>query len=283
MRRIATLSLLLALFLGGCARMAQLSDGTNPRASIPNATSQATAHPATAWWRPSGILTWQWQLSGAVDPTLPAAVYDIDGFDSDAALVTSLHSKGRHVICYISAGTWENWRPDAGQYPAAVIGKPDTGWNGEKWVDIRRIGTLAPILEHRLDMCKAKGFDAVEPDNIDGYANDTGFLLTYADQIRFNTWLAQQAHARGLSIGLKNDPDQAPDLVSTFDWALTEDCFVQGWCDQMTPFVKVGKSVFEAEYTNMRVTLAQVCGPAHALGFGAIIKNRDLGAWVASC
>lgn len=214
---------------------------------------------------------------------MPASVYDIDGFEASADLVARLHTLGRHVICYISAGTWEDWRPDASQFPSSVIGKDDAGWPGEKWLDIRQISTLAPVLAKRLDMCKAKRFDAVEPDNIDGYANDTGFPLSYADQLAFNRWIAAQAHLRGLSIGLKNDADQVNDLVSAFDWALTEDCFAQGWCDQLAPFVRQGKSVFAAEYTDTGMTLGAFCPRALSLGLSGILKHRELDAWVDAC
>ncbi len=86
-------------------------------------------------------------------------------------------------MCYLSAGTYENWRPDAAAFSKQIIGKADEGWTGENWLDIRRIDLLAPILQARLDLCKAKGFDAVEPDNVDGYQNETGFPLTAADQL----------------------------------------------------------------------------------------------------
>ncbi len=244
-------------------------------------TQRAT--PKALYWQPTGQLSWQWQLSGTVDISSPAHVYDIDGFMSTADLVTQLHARGQHVVCYVSVGSWEDWRPDAGQFPAGIIGKDYTGWPGEKWLDIRRLDVLGPLLEHRLDMCKAKGFDALEPDNIDGYANETGFPLTYADQLTFNRWLAEQAHQRGLSIGLKNDAEQVPDLVSSFDWALTEDCFSQGWCAKVAPFIHAGKSVFAAEYTDTGITLSKFCKEAQTLGFSAILKNRDLDAWVASC
>ena len=72
-------------------------------------------------------------------------------------------------------------------------------------------------MEARMDSCQANGFDGIEPDNIDGFLNDTGFPLTYGDQLEYNIWLAEAAHARGLSIGLKNDMDQTPDLLTHFD------------------------------------------------------------------
>ena len=113
--------------------------------------------------------------------------------------------------------------------------------------------------------------------------NDTGFPLTYEDQIRYNLWLADEAHARGLSIGLKNDPDQVSDLLPYFDWALTEDCFAEGWCEAMTPFIQAGKPVFAAEYTDTGGTIEPLCQEAEPLDFSLILKDRELGAWRLAC
>ncbi|UCC65762.1 MAG: endo alpha-1,4 polygalactosaminidase [Anaerolineae bacterium] len=238
-------------------------------------------------WRPPVGASWQWQLTDLpVDDSFDVDVYDVDGFDVDAGTVAALHARGRKVICYLSAGSWEEWRPDADLFPEVVLGNDYQGWPGERWLDIRRIDLLAPIVRARLDRCRAAGFDGVEPDNIDGYANDTGFALTYEDQLRYNRWLADEAHARGLSIGLKNDEEQVADLLPHYDWALTEDCFADGRCEEMAPFVEAGVAVFAAEYTD-RVTVAefveQVCPQAEALGFSAILKRRDLDAWRRDC
>ncbi len=240
--------------------------------------------PAAGWWLPAPYTTWQWQLTELpVDQSFDVDMYDIELFDNEASVVAALHAAGRKVVCYVSAGSWENWRPDAAQFPAEVIGKDYGGWEGEKWLDIRQIDLLAPIIRARFDQCKAKGFDGIEPDNIDGYTNDTGFPLTYDDQLAYNIWLANEAHARGLSIGLKNDADQVADLLPYFDWALTEDCFDQGWCEQMTPFIDAGKAVFAAEYTDTGMALDQFCPPAKVLNFSAILKNRGLDVYREAC
>jgi len=222
---------------------------------------------------------WQWQLTTPIDQTVDAAMYDIDLFDNDASVVASLHAKGRKVICYISAGTWEDWRPDANQFPAGVKGSSN-GWPGEKWLDIRQISALAPIMNARMDLCKQKGFDGIEPDNVDGYTNKTGFPLTAADQLAFNQWLATAAHARGLSVGLKNDIDQAADLVGSFDWALNEQCFQYNECSALTPFTKAGKAVFEVEYS---LTPAQFCPKALTMQFNSMKKNLDLDVPRTAC
>ncbi|MBI5537485.1 MAG: endo alpha-1,4 polygalactosaminidase [Deltaproteobacteria bacterium] len=244
---------------------------------------QAGSAGAQSWWKPPVKATWQWQLDTPVDTNVDAEVFDIDMFDNDASVVQALHAKNRKVICYMSAGSWEDYRPDKNDFPAEVIGNEYPGWPGEKFLDIRQIAKLAPIMEARMDQCKSKGFDGLEPDNIDTYGADTGFPLTAADQLAYNKWLADAAHARGLSIGLKNDQDQAAELLSYFDWALTEDCFDQGWCGDMSGFVAAGKPVFMCEYDDTGIVFADACSQAASLQLNAILKHRDLDVWRQTC
>ena len=85
---------------------------------------------------------------------------------------------------------------------------------------------------------------------------------------------------------MKNDGEQVGDLLPYFDWALTEDCFVDGWCQEMEPFIAAGKAVFAAEYTDQITAAdfaAQVCPQAQRLGFSAILKHRDLDGWLQVC
>mgnify|MGYP006145469235 FL=1 len=147
-------------------------------------------------------------------------------------------------------------------------------------MDVRRLDVLAPIMEDRMIACKNKGFDGIEPDNVDGYLNDTGFDLTANDQREFNIWLAETAHERGLSIGLKNDMDQAPELVQYFDWTLNEECFQFQECETLQPFIDAGKAVFNVEYS---LDADEFCPEAKALGFNSLKKNLDVDAWRESC
>jgi hypothetical protein len=73
------------------------------------------------------------------------------------------------------------------------------------------------------------------------------------------------------------------DLLAYFDWALTEDCFAEGWCAQVQPFVAAGKAVFAAEYTDMGMTISGFCPQANAMNFNAILKRRDLDAYREAC
>ncbi|GGX10686.1 endo alpha-1,4 polygalactosaminidase [Streptomyces chryseus] len=230
-------------------------------------------------WRPAVGTAWQWQLDGHVDGRVDVPVYDIDGFENDARTVRRLHRDGRKVICYINAGAWESFRPDRRDFPASVLGRGN-GWGGERWLDIRRLDVLRPLMAKRFDMCREKGFDAVEPDLMDGYLNDTGFPLTAADQLAYNRMLARLAHARGMSVGLKNDLPQIPSLVRDFDFAVNEECAQYGECTALAPFVNAGKAVLHVEYA---VAVGDFCARARKLGFSSMRKKLDLGVWRQPC
>ncbi|MEQ0562341.1 endo alpha-1,4 polygalactosaminidase [Amycolatopsis sp. NEAU-NG30] len=252
----------LTRFVAGCALLTVLSGAC------------AAARPATGRWVPAPGTTWQWQLGGKVDTGVDAEVYDIDGVDNDAEVVATLHAAGRRVVCYVNTGAAEDFRPDAAAFPPAVKGKPD-GWPGEQWLDIRRQDILRPIMAARFAQCREKGFDGIEADNDDGYAADTGFPLTAADQLSYNRLLAGLAHGLGLSIGLKNDLGQVEDLLPDFDFAVDEQCAEFTECERLAAFVKAGKAVFHVEYN---LELTQFCAETTALGFSSMRKNRSLDA-----
>lgn len=299
MKRTLYLLLTLSVLISGCTSPAAIPTDapTILPATVPPTSSEGEILPTTPpptetplppkeiWYPPLGS-SFSWQLSDGVNVSFDTDIYDIDAFEAEASLISDLHSQGKKVICYISFGSWEDWRPDAADFPSEVIGNDYEGWAGEKFLDIRQIDLLAPIMRARLELCVEKGFDGVEPDNIDLHWADTGFEISYDDQLAYNLWLAEEAHARGLSIGLKNDNDQVDDLLPYFDWALTEDCFEQGWCEEMAPFVEAGKPVFAVEYTDeidYETFLKVVCPQASDLGFYAILKNRDLDEYRAAC
>ena len=176
-----------------------------------------------AWWQPPQRLTWYWQLQGSVSNKEPVAAYDIDGFENSAAEVAALHGEGKHVICYIDVGTAENFRPDYSEFPPSVLGNSN-GWPGEIWIDIRQLSVIEPIMTARFQMCREKGFDAVEPDNIEAYSNDSGFPITAAEQLTYNEWIADEVHSLGMAVLQKNDGEQTAELESYFDGALSEQC-----------------------------------------------------------
>ena len=237
------------------------------------------ALPVFARWKPKPGASWQWQLQGRLDLSIHADVYNVDGFDASKRQVRILHNRGRKVICYISAGAWERWRPDADRFPKRVLGRSN-GWAGEKWLDIRRLGVLKPIMRSRLDMCARKNFDGVEFDNVDGYTNDTGFPLSGQDQKRFNRWLARAAHRRQLAAGLKNDLGQIRALEPVFDFAVNEQCFQYSECRRLRRFINHDKAVLHVEYELSR---SEFCGRARNLGLSSMKKRYSLRTWRRPC
>jgi hypothetical protein len=201
-------------------------------------------------WVPPEHLTWYWQLQGTVNNSEPVEAYDIDGFENTAAEVATLHAKGIHAICYIDVGTDEEWRPDASEFPASVVGKSN-GWPGEKYLDITDASVFEPIMVKRFEMCKEKGFDAVEPDNMDTYeeGSKTGFTITAAEQATYDEWVATEVHSLGMAVLQKNDGEQTAQLEPYFDGALTEQCNQYSECSNFQAYLSAGKPVLNAEYS----------------------------------
>lgn len=218
------------------------------------------------------LTTWYWQLQGTVDTTKSATVYDIDMADNKATLFAQLKSAGHMVVCYFSAGTWEEWRSDAAAFPASVKGAKVAGWAGESWLDIRS-PIVQDLMSKRIDLAKSKGCDGLEPDNVDGYANKSGFPLTKIDQIAYDRFLADAAHQRGLLVALKNAKDLVATLAPAFDFAVVEECFKYNECPAFSPFIELGKAVLAAEYSSYSQSK---CTNARALRFSLAFYGLNL-------
>jgi hypothetical protein len=226
-------------------------------------------------------VTWQIQLSGKVDTSVKARVFDIDLLTNSRAVVGALKRKQRTVVCYFSAGTNESFRAPSQQFPPQTRGNRLADYPRERWLDIRRIAKLKPLIERRLDLCKRRRFSAVDFDNVDGYANDSGFRLKAQDQLRYNRYLARAAHARGLAAGLKNDISQVPALARSFDFAVNEQCLQYRECGVLRRhFIRHGKAVLHIEY---RQKPREFCPRARKLGFSSLYKRLDLGSYRVAC
>lgn len=238
------------------------------QASDPYSGSGPRILPQSGAFIPRSGQSWQWQLQGAIDTSFDVDVYDIDLFNTSQGTIDTLHGKGKKVICYFSAGTYEPGRPDSGQFPKEALGSPVEGWPGEKWLDVRN-QTVRKIMSARMDIAKSKKCDGVEPDNVDGYTNNPGFNYGAAGQLDFNKFIANTAHSKGLTVGLKNDTDQVGQLVQYFDFAVNEQCYEYSECGVYSPFTQRNKAVFNAEYSGK-------CPSSKQNGLSTILKDEEL-------
>jgi len=68
----------------------------------------------------------------------------------------------------------------------------------------------------------------------------------------------------------------ARDVVADVDWMLTEDCYVDNWCQEATVFIDNNKPVFMTEYDDLVPDFTPACELAKSLGFSAIWRDPGL-------
>lgn len=236
--------------------------------------------------------TWDYPLGfslTASNANKTTTFYPVDLENTSAATITALKKAGHTVVCYFSAGSIEDYRKDASQFPAKAQGKTLDGWPDEKWLDTRD-ATVRSIMATRIKSAATKGCVGVDPDNIDGYSNDSGFPLTEANAIDYVKYLAKTAHAAGLAYGLKNSGGIVKSVVDVAEWAINEECTKYNECADWAPFVKAGKPVFHVEYTSSdsatKVSaseLKKACGADGQSGFSSIVKHNTLDNWIVYC
>lgn len=261
--------LLLLFFISSCSSGSQ-KESTQDTES-PSPQSSVLVPPSTSW---------QWQLSGEINLPPGVQLIELDLEETSTEVISKLKNSGVIVICYFSAGTFESFRSDAHNFPEELKGNILEDFSDERWLDIRNVSQLAPIMEKRLDLAVEKACDGVEADNVDAYTNNSGFPLSSTDQINYNTWLSTKAHERNLLIALKNDIDQVSQLVDIFDFAVNEQCFEFNECEKLLPFIEQGKAVLGVEYN---LGPDEFCVQANAMKFDFLVKNIDLDASRISC
>jgi len=226
-------------------------------------------------------VTWQAQLSGGVDPTLDVDVFYLDADFTGPSVVSELRSKGKLILCYVSAGTFEPWRGDANAFPESVIGEPLADYPREQWLDVRA-ASVRQLMQARLSAMAKAGCDGVYPSTLDAHLHSSGFAITRDDELAYAGWLATQIHAFGMSAGLSVPADLIADAERAYDWALAIDCLGASGC---TPWGRVrqsGRAVLLVEFGDAS-SAARVCDAAGALGFDAIIKRLAFDGFRVGC
>ena len=242
-------------------------------------------------------------MNGGATPS--GSVISLDLYDVNAATIARLTGAGKYVICYYSAGTSENYRSDAQSQRLLApnlnlgeVGRGDGGvWEGEKWLDVRgfadgasssaaaKAEVIRSVMASRLELAHQKGCAAVEPDNVDAWANDVSQnapagtpkkAIPAAAQLAYNRWTAQAAHAQGLSVLLKNNLDQVAALSPAYDGALVEECLGFDECDLLTPFRDAGKAIYVVEYQNASFATAARRSTAARLHLNVVLTDVDV-------
>jgi hypothetical protein len=236
--------------------------------------------PCPTCYVPALATSFQMQLQDDVKTKVKATMFILDWVDGPQ-FVPALRARGRKTFCYISTGSWENYRPDKKRFPATVIGNEYAGYPEEKWLDVRRLDVLEPLMDARMDKCKAAGFDGVWFDNVDVFdMADTGFDISSEEQLAYNAALANDAHARGLSAGFNNDPLQLVPMRKYYEAVLFEvdrddvrPCYFKPTCKRLQAFRNAGKATFVLDYRRKRKDA--YCRTAVQRGFNAILKAED--------
>ncbi|KAI1264741.1 glycoside hydrolase superfamily [Xylariaceae sp. FL1019] len=262
-------------------------------AASPTATTESVSGTSDAdVAQPAVGTTWDYPLGFSLTTSnvnASTVFYPVDLEDTSASTISSLTSAGHTIVCYFSAGSYEDWRADADQFPASALGNGLDGWEGENWLDTTD-STVRSIMAARIQSAADKGCVGVDADNIDGYENDSGFDLTEDTAVDYITFLADTAHGLGLAYGLKNGGDLVDRVIDLAEWAINEQCAEYDECDLYAPFISAGKPVFHVEYTDdddatsvSASALAKACDASGQSGFSTVVKHESLDNWVVYC
>jgi len=227
-----------------------------------------------------------YQIGGDYAPATGVRVVSRDWFSG-----RPIAGPGSYSICYVNAFQTQddeagvNRRDERSNWPRDLVLTAlgdDPEWGGEYLVDLstpakrqRAAQWVAPMV----DTCAAKGFAAVEFDNLDSWTrfDDTPrrgavpFGRTQA--VAYAELLTDYAHGKNLAVGQKNTPQLGKKTsreVVGFDFAVAEQCGQYGECAAYTAVF--GDRVVDVEYTDAGYTRA-----CRSVGALITVVRRDVG------
>jgi hypothetical protein len=219
-----------------------------------------------------------YQIGGAYTPLSSVSIVDRDRSASPVA--------GKYNICYVNAfqtqpdeaSFWTSGHSNLLVKRANGTNLTDPDWPGEFILDTStaaKRSSIATIVNGWIDGCKTKGFQAIEPDNLDSWTRSLN-KLTKANNVAYATLLATHAHSIGLAIAQKNTSELGTTGKTSvgFDFAIAEECQVYAECGSYTgPY---GNRVIEIEYTdNARSAYTTACA-AQGKNISVILRDRDV-------
>ncbi len=196
---------------------------------------------------PPPAVRFSYQIGGAFPASAGVRIVDRDWHDQPV--------RGLYNVCYVNGFQAQSdelrwWRTHHRNLLLYRNGDPviDTGWN-EQLFDTStqaKRAALSMIVGSWMATCARKGFQAVEPDNLDSWQRSQG-RLTQADNVAFARALIRRAHHAGLAIAQKNTSELArAGRRAGFDFAIAEECQVYSECGAYTR--AYGREVIEVEY-----------------------------------
>lgn len=230
---------------------------------------------------PAPDVRWWVQLDGAVDIAQDAQLFYLDAEQQTPADLAALHAAGRHYFCYLSAGSLEAFRADAGDFPSQAIGNQLADFPRERWLDVRD-STVRELMARRVTALAALGCDGVPPSSLAVHAADTGFDLELDDALDYARWLAERLHAAGLAAGLTGPSELTRELWQGFDFGLAIGCVGGTGCAEYQPLELVQRPVLHLELGDAATAPAQ-CKAAKALGFNALISDAAFTGRCIAC
>lgn len=210
-----------------------------------------------------------YQLGGDYPPVARVQVVERDSTSTPT---------GRYDICYVNGFQTQpqdaaQWRREAPRLLLHISGAPyrDPGWPDEYLLDVSTAAKRTAILRRiapTIRLCAAKGFDAVEIDNLDSWTRSRhAFGIRAA--IAMARSYARVAHSLGLAIAQKNGAGHSARLKRAvgFDFAITEECVRYRECGD---YLHVhGQRVYDVEYGGLR------CAAGHRPR-ATILRDREL-------
>lgn len=230
---------------------------------------------------PAGNAGWFAQLDGAADLTQNVDLFYLDPDQNEPGDLTTLHAQGKHVLCYLSGGSLEAFRSDAGDFPESVLGNTLASYPNERWLDVRS-DAVRTLMARRVAALAALGCDGIPPSSLAVHAADTGFELTLNDALDYARFLAERIHAAGMSAGLTGSVALTQELWPTFDFGLAIGCLAGSGCSEYTPFVRAKKPVLYVALGDRQSALEQ-CKSAQMLGFEALVSDPAFTGHCFSC
>ncbi len=255
--------------------------------------AEGPAQDAGSWWRPTGIIRWHYQLE-----SLPAETVDrdvlvvdftayLDALRDGRSIVQEWRSKGRKVLGNFSACTAEQFRSDWGQFPSDALGKVVSGYEDERWIDIRN-ARVREIMKARVDAAKQGQLDGLLLSNFEGISQNSGLGITASDANDYAEFLSRSCHDLGLTFGIDRVPlAQAQVLEPHVDLVLGERCFVTDGCAFAEPWRVAGKSVLGVEMFESQSAAGRerdsVCQKAVGFGVSMILKTEESASFALYC